>query len=134
MKKQFLLLAILLGGFAFMSMNLINTTVQEPWEVPAKYEKMQNPFADTADAEKTGRILYTKHCKSCHGSKGLGDGPKAEELDTEIGKFTSEAFKKQSDGAMYYKTFVGRDDMPSFKKKITVEKDQWMVINYIKNL
>jgi mono/diheme cytochrome c family protein len=135
MKKQkLILMAVLLGSFAFMSMNLIKTTVQEPWEVPAKYEKMKNPYADVADAEKIGRVLYSKHCKSCHGTKGEGDGPKAEELDTEMPSLTTDAFKKQSDGAMYYKTYEGRDDMPSFIKKIADEKDQWLLINYIKGL
>jgi mono/diheme cytochrome c family protein len=135
MKKQAMLIVVLLlAGGIFMSMNLIKTEVQEPWEVPAKYENMKNPFDGVADTEKIGRILYSKHCKSCHGTKGLGDGPKAEELDTEIGSFVSEAFKGQSDGAIYYKTFVGRDDMPSFQKKITDEQDQWMLVNYVKGL
>ena len=43
-------------------------------------------------------------------------------------------FKSQKDGSMYYKTFIGRDDMPSFKKKIPDEEEQWLVINYIRGL
>ena len=116
-----------------MSMTL-TSTLQEPWAVPAKYDKMENPFAGADDAEKVGRILYSKHCKSCHGTKGKGDGPKADSVDTEIGDFSAESFKKQSDGALYYKTFVGRDDMPSFQKKITDKEKQWKIVNYIKGL
>jgi hypothetical protein len=51
-----------------------------------------------------------------------------------MGDFTDDSFKNQTDGALYYKTYFGRDDMPSFDKKITAEEDKWLVINYIKNL
>ena len=133
MKKQlFIISAILIGSFALVSMTMLNAGFQEPWEVPAKYEKMENPYADAADDEKIGRILYSKHCKSCHGTKGKGDGPKADDLDTEIGDFSEDAFKEQSDGALYYKVLIGRDDMPSFQKKIADKQDQWMLVNYIK--
>ena len=133
MKKQlFIISAVLLGSFVLISMTVLKSSLQEPWKAPAKYEKMANPYADTADDGNIGKMLYMKHCKSCHGSKGHGDGPKSDSVDTEIGDFTDAAFKDQSDGSLYYKTFIGRDDMPSFQKKITDKEDQWMVINYIK--
>jgi len=135
MKKRLLFIsALLIGSFALLSMTFISTTPQDPWEVPAKYEKMKNPYAGDADGENIGKRLYSKHCKSCHGSKGKGDGPKAESVDTPIGDFTSETFKAQSDGALYYKTFIGRDDMPGFKKKVSDENDQWLIINYLRKL
>ena len=135
MKKQLLVTSIvLLGSFLLVSMAIIRSNDQDPWEVPAKYEKMENPYADAADADKIGRILYSKHCKSCHGSKGLGDGKKAEGLDTPVGDFTTASFKEQSDGSLHYKTFSGRDEMPSFDKKIPDAEDQWLLINYVKGL
>lgn len=133
MKKQLLLLStILFGSFILLSLTL-NDLTQEPWEVPAKYQKLKNPYLNVSDSEKIGRLLYTKHCKSCHGTKGKGDGKKADSIDTEVPDFTDALVKKQTDGSLYYKTLIGRDDMPSFKKKIKDEKDQWMVINYIKS-
>lgn len=135
MKKQiFIISTILIGSFALLSMTVLKSNVQEEWEVPAKYNKMENPFADVADDENVGRILYSKHCKSCHGTKGKGDGKKAESIDTPIGDFTDGSFKSQTDGSLYYKTFFGRDDMPGFKKKIKVEEDQWLIVNYIRTL
>ncbi len=135
MKKQLLLIGTLIvGSFIMLSMTIIKSNLQDPWEVPAKYQKMVNPYADTADDEKIGRVLYSKHCKSCHGTKGKGDGTKAKSLDTPAGDFTDASFKNQTDGSLYYKTFIGRDDMPSFKKKIADEEEQWLVINYIKGL
>jgi mono/diheme cytochrome c family protein len=107
---------------------------QEPWKVPVKYEKMKNPYSKAADTEKIGRILYAKHCKSCHGSKGKGDGKKAASLDTPVGDFSSPSFKNQTDGSLYYKTFFGRDEMPSFKKKIVDEEEKWLIVNYMRTL
>lgn len=119
---------ILVCGLLLFSFKI----TQESWEVPAKYEKMINPLSDDADSENIGKMLYAKHCKSCHGSKGQGDGPKADSVDTEIGDFSDESFKNQSDGSLYYKTYIGRDDMPSFQKKIPSKEDQWKLVNYIK--
>ena len=134
MKNQFLfLLTILIVTGALLSFS-IREFQSDPWEVPAKYKKMKNPYLNVVDDENIGRILYSKHCKSCHGTKGKGDGKKADSVDTPIGDFTDDSFKDQTDGSLYYKTFIGRDDMPSFKKKITDEEDKWLLINYIKTL
>jgi mono/diheme cytochrome c family protein len=76
--------------------------------------------------------LYDKHCKSCHGKVGLGDGPKAKELDTKCGDFSSAAFQGQSDGELYYKTTFGRDDMPAYDKKIADDNDRWLLVHYMR--
>jgi len=135
MKKQFLIIStIVLGSFVLLSMTVNELDIQDPWEAPAKYQKMKNPYLDDADAGKIGRILYSKHCKSCHGTKGLGDGTKAEDIDTPIGDFTDASFMEQTDGSLYYKTFFGRDDMPGFNKKITEEEEKWLLVNYVRSL
>lgn len=106
----------------------------DPWVVPDKYKKMKNPVKADAESISAGKALYNKHCKSCHGSKGLGDGTKAAQLKTKCGDFSSADFQSQSDGALFYKTNEGRDDMPSFKKKIPDEVDTWNVVNYLRTL
>jgi mono/diheme cytochrome c family protein len=78
--------------------------------------------------------LWDKHCQSCHGKKGAGDGTKAAELETEMQDFAKEAVQKQSDGSLYYKIVEGRDEMPTFKKKIPDETDVWSVVNYVRTL
>jgi mono/diheme cytochrome c family protein len=103
------------------------------WVVPDSANKMKNPTdADDEDNLDIGKTLYDKHCKSCHGKDGLGDGPKAAELDSDAGDFSSEEFQSQTDGALLYKTTEGRDDMPSFAKKIPSEEDRWLVVNYMR--
>jgi mono/diheme cytochrome c family protein len=123
--------AIIFGGLILLSF----TAPQDPkpWDIPSKYLKMENPLtAGDADMMKVGKMLYSKHCKSCHGNKGLGDGPKAKQLDTPTGDFSSEAFHGQKDGEMYFKSFVGRDEMPNFEKKITDDEDRWAIITYMR--
>ena len=103
----------------------------DPWVVPDKYKTMKNPVTfDKAAAA----ALYSTHCKSCHGKEGLGDGTKAAQLDTDCGDFSSADFQKQSDGSIFYKTLEGRDDMPSFKKKIPDEDDIWQLVHYLRTL
>lgn len=104
------------------------------WLVPESAKKMKNPVKATDGNVKSGKTLYNKHCKSCHGTTGKGDGSKSKELNTSCGDFTLKDFQSQSDGAIYYKIREGRDDMPSYKKKITDEDDIWAIVNYIRTL
>lgn len=81
----------------------------------------------------TGKELYAKNCKSCHGNKGLGDGPKAASLKTHPGDFTAPYFKKYNYGELYYISFVGHGEMPNYEKKIVDEGDRASLIEYIKS-
>ncbi len=62
---------------------------------------MKNPVASNAESIAAGKSLYATHCKSCHGSKGLGDGCKAAQLKTEPGDFASADFQSQTDGSYF---------------------------------
>ena len=106
----------------------------KPWVVPEKYEKMTNPVKADAESLKAGKALWTKHCQSCHGKTGLGDGTKAAQLDTEVGDLTTADAQKQSDGSLFYKSQEGRDEMPSFKKKIADEEEIWQLVTFIRSL
>ena len=132
MKKYISIL--LTSMFVIVLMAFVPRNANDPWPVPDKYKNMPNPVKSDATSIATGKELYTQHCKSCHGTKGKGDGPKAAQLDTESGDFTKADFQKQTDGALFYKTSEGRKDMPSFKKKIADQNDIWAVVNYIRTL
>ncbi len=134
-KNVLAILAVITAGLVVMAFSIPQDQKKAgPWEVPAKYEKMENPYKDDASIAKVGKMLWSKHCKSCHGNMGLGDGPKAAQLETFPGDFSTAEFQGQSDGAIYYKSFVGRDEMPSFEKKITDEEDQWAIVNYMRTM
>lgn len=111
---------------------LVNAQKQVQWTVPEKYKTMKNPVTSNKENIANGKELYNKHCKSCHGSTGLGDGPKAAALDVPCGDFTSKKFQEQPDGVIFYKTSEGRDKMPSFKKNIPEDHDRWAIIHYLR--
>lgn len=129
MKSIVLIMVAMLLSIGLFSFKV----VQEKWVVPAKYQSMKNPTASSTENIADGKALYSKHCASCHGKKGLGDGTKAKEVEGELGDFSSEEFWSQSEGAIFYKSYIGRKDMPSFEKKMS-EEDAWYVINYMKTL
>ena len=122
-----------LFSFTFLILVTYGQEVKE-WVVPAKYKTMVNPVVDDTKDLPIGKALYNKHCKSCHGKEGFGDGTKAAGLDTPCGDFSSEEFQSQTDGELFYKTTFGRDEMPAFEKTIKDPEDRWLIINYMRTL
>lgn len=134
MKTTFSTFAVAITAFAFMAFGTKPLWQPKPWNVPDAQKNKVNPLKGDAASLEKGKALWGQHCKSCHGSKGKGDGPKASQLDTDCGDFTKATFQAQTDGALYYKTAEGRDDMPSYKKKIPDANDIWAVVNYMRTM
>jgi mono/diheme cytochrome c family protein len=101
------------------------------WTAPVSADKLNNPLKSNEQSIAEGKVLYTKNCLSCHGKKGMGDGPKSGDLEKVPGDFTTLAFRKQSDGAIFWKMTEGRKPMPSFKSELTVQQ-RWLLVNYIR--
>lgn len=120
-------------AFVALMAYAFNLPEQDEWVVPDKYVNMKNPTDASVDLN-IGKVLYSKHCKSCHGKEGYGDGTKAEGLEGDLGDFSSAEFHSQTDGAIFYKSYFGRGDMPNYEKKIPDEEDMWLIVNYIRTL
>lgn len=118
---------LLLAGFTY-------NQEKKPWPVPDAAKAKKNPVPSNAQSIADGKALWATHCKSCHGTKGLGDGPKAAQLKTEPGDFGKADVQAQTDGSLFYKSAEGRDDMPSFKKKIPDAEELWSIIDFIRTL
>ena len=103
----------------------------KPWPVGDKDKAMKAPTKADATA---GKELWAKHCKSCHGSKGLGDGPKAASLKTFPGDFSGAAFQGSTDGELFFRTNKGRDEMPAYEKKIPEANDRWALVAFMRTL
>jgi mono/diheme cytochrome c family protein len=130
--KNTILIMIMLSTACIFSFTLIQQ--HKPWPVPESAKKMKNPLKNDSENLNLGKVLYAKHCKSCHGKNGEGDGTKAAELATFPGDFTGAEFQAQTDGAILYKTSEGREDMPSFKKKIPDQEELWQLVIYMRSL
>jgi cytochrome c len=130
-KLQIVNIMIFIAIPLLLSMKSKQTIHQEPWIVPDEYKNMINPVAANDSSLKAGKLLYDKHCTSCHGKTGLGDGILAGNLETFAGDFSGESYQSQTDGEHFYKTKYGRGDMPKYENKIP-DVDIWHMVNYMR--
>ncbi len=134
MKKSINIISIVLTlGMAglLLAMNTAQPSKPKPWPVPDKFRDIKNPVKPTDDNLQAGETLYKKNCISCHGRSGAGDGIKAKNLDTFPGDFTATDFQSEPDGAVFYKSKFGRNDMPKYENKIE-DNDIWTIIAYLR--
>ena len=137
MKTRIIFLSsLLIVAFAFYAFHTPQDQKKPaPWKIDAKFKAMKNPSAGDAESLKLGKALYAKHCKSCHGNLGLGDGPKSANLETFPGDFSNAKFQSTyADGELYYMLTDGRDEMPKFDSKIPDEEGRWAVVNFVRSL
>ena len=127
--RLFVLSAALLIVFGGMK-----SVQAQGWTIPAKAKTTKNPVAVSKESVADGKDLYNKHCKSCHGAKGLGDGPKAATLDVSCSDFSTKKFQAQTDGEIFFQVSEGKGKMPSFKKTIPEDNSRWAIVNYIRTM
>jgi mono/diheme cytochrome c family protein len=98
--------------------------------------KLKNPVASTAKSIQTGRSLYQRNCRFCHGADAKGNGPSAPR-DTHPPDLTDERWDRgATDGEIF---MVLRDGAgPEFKMKgysgRMSDVEMWNVVNYLRSL
>jgi len=107
-------------------------------KVPDHYVNQTNPFNGKADAAVAGKTIFQVNCASCHGDKGLGDGPAGANLNPKPADLTEPA-KNDSDGQILWHISEGAaagtpgSALPAWKGTLT--QDQiWQVITYLRTL
>ena len=108
--------------------DLIEKNVRHGWTV---FTGPKRTIIGVNDEDSIGRghALFTKHCQSCHGVNGSGDGPRAKELGITPANLTAIA------GVLPNHYLVmqindGRGNMPQWKD-ILSPQDSWDLTNYI---
>jgi len=136
-QKAITLLVTMIIAVVFVLGNSVNAqqAKAKPWTVPDK-NKTIKAAVNLKDATviSNDKDLWAKNCKSCHGAKGLGDGPKGASLKTLPGDFTVAAFQGMTDGEIFFKTSTGRDEMPAYEKKLPDANDRWALVAYMRTL
>ena len=138
---------VFVGGFAVsaqQSGTATTSTAQAPpprqnpngWTLPPTAADEKNPFAGDEKAVATGKVLYEKTCKRCHGPGGKGDGPDAEPDSMQDMDLTNpRRAARNPDGVVFYKIWNGRakPKMPAQKDELT--KDQvWQIVSYAQTM
>jgi high-affinity iron transporter len=83
-----------------------------------------------------GRTLYAANCASCHGERGLGDGPQAAPLDPKPAPIGDGAMMRDASPAMMFRKLsvgVTGTAMPAFSAQLTTEQ-RWNVVMYVLSL
>ena len=72
-----------------------------------------------------------EHCVSCHGPKGLGDGPDVDKKDRS-NRPANLAMSRNPEGVVFYKIWNGRGEpkMTAFKSRMTKD-EAWAVVAYV---
>lgn len=112
----------------------------DDWKAPAAERDRPNPVPPSPEAVEAGRVLYMKHCRSCHGDTGKGDGDRADYGPRKPHDLTDVALQKKfTDGEAFWKISTGRREegdviMPAFTVKIPDEADRWRLVHFVRTL
>lgn len=132
MKKKILILILFMA--AIFLLNAMNPDDQPAkWVAPAQAKKLTNPLTANKTILAEGDKIFKTQCITCHGEKGLGNGPAAPYLGAKVANLTSDKVQDQTDGEIFWKISTGKTPMPSFKT-ILSDQDRWKMVIFIKNL
>nr|WP_321407059.1 cytochrome c [uncultured Carboxylicivirga sp.] len=130
---------ILILGFSIVftiSMSFIvgNSQDYKKKEVPKEFVEKENPYKGDESLKMIGLRNFNRHCVSCHGKKGKGDGVMAKNMKVSPGDLTLPEMDQYTDGEIYYLSFIGIENRPDFLKLIPSEEDKWAVVNFVRTL
>jgi mono/diheme cytochrome c family protein len=96
--------------------------------------KLKNPIASSRETIENGKALYRRHCSSCHGVGGKGDGGQAlsggEPSDLTDDKWDTGS----TDGEIFIAIRDGLSaDMLAYKDKLK-DNQMWTLVVYLRSL
>jgi mono/diheme cytochrome c family protein len=115
-------------------------TGHDDWKAPEEERARVNPVPVSPMALARGRTLYQKHCDSCHGASGKGDGKAARTAARKPHDLSDAALQKGfTDGEAFWKISTGRREggdviMPAFAPKVPLDDDRWRLVHYVRTL
>ena len=93
--------------------------------------QLQNPIPMVTLSIARGRVLFQRHCQSCHGALGRGPGPVGQKFQPTPFDLSLAMIRQQPDGRIYYTISRGSVFMPGYGFAIPAE-ERWHLVNYIK--
>jgi mono/diheme cytochrome c family protein len=114
------------------------------WMAPAREKARTAPMHPTPEGIERGRALYVRHCATCHGDAGRGDGPlarlHAQRTSRPPYDLTDPAVQSAlPDGEIFWKVSTGyregsRVVMPAFAAQVPSEEDRWRIVQFVRTL
>jgi mono/diheme cytochrome c family protein len=101
-------------------------------------DALVNPFAPgDFKSMAIGQQSYQTYCETCHGPKGMGDGPVSMASSAELkgpfaGVFPLVTAMGRSDGYIYNLIRGGGQRMPSYQR--IPPEERWHLVNYVRYL
>jgi mono/diheme cytochrome c family protein len=104
----------------------------------ARYAAMVEPRSPTPDDVASGQALFARHCASCHGERGAGDGEAGAALNPPPANIAFAARRPMaSDGYLFWTIAEGGvpvgSAMPPFKG-VLGDDEVWQIIAYLREL
>jgi len=111
-------------------------TVPFLWKPEPSYQglkgpELTNPLPDTPETLARGEQLYRTYCDFCHGERGKGDGPVADQILPRPRDLTSPTIQNQPDGQIFLTITRGYGGMPAFKADLLLN-ERWAIVWYVK--
>lgn len=94
-------------------------------------KQLQNPVPFVLDSVWHGQRLYNANCSSCHGKRGVGDGPVGKAMA--VPDLTTDFYRQRSDGRIFAVIHNGGMNMPRYGYKFAAE-EHWHIVNYLRFL
>lgn len=98
--------------------------------------EVTNPIPSTAKSVETGRQLFQKYCKGCHGADAMGGGPLAPK-DVHPPNLTDAEWKHgAADGEIFTNIRDGvgpQFDMQPMRSRMT-DAEIWSIVNYLRSI
>ena len=94
--------------------------------------KLSNPLPRTHFNLERGKKIFNTYCITCHGERGLGDGPIVDPFPIPK-SLQSPDMLKWKDGHLFHVITMGQGVMPSYAQQIQ-PADRWAVIHYVRAL
>lgn len=133
--RHLMMIAIAVAVFAPWASNVIGSreNAQEPQRNP-EAQKLKNPVSSDEESIEEGKKLYRRHCASCHGPQGKGDGGLALSGGTPSDLTDNVWDYGSTDGEIFVVIRDGvSSDMLAYKDKLS-EKQMWQIVNYLRSI
>jgi mono/diheme cytochrome c family protein len=116
----------------------------DPYEIPDAARERRNPILRSDDTIRQGQALWQKHCETCHGTQGRGDGPNARLHEQRRGHAPrnlteSKVQDNLTDGEIFWRITKGLSEdgkiiMPSYEQKVPGEAQRWQLVLFVREL